>query len=76
MSEQIYNLAYEILSKEGNEHLLDDGLRHYLDDIEQQCCHAGGIVRSRQIVALAIVTWVKLNVLHERIKDLEEGLYQ
>ncbi len=72
MSEQIYNLAHDMLSKEGNEHLLEGGLACYLDDIEQQCLHVGGILTSRQIVAFAVVTWVKLCVLQKRIELLEK----
>tara|TARA_R100001244_G_C5114017_1_gene121852 strand:- start:225 stop:473 length:249 start_codon:yes stop_codon:yes gene_type:complete len=68
----IHELALQML--EVDELPLD--LRNYLDDIDMYAYRAGGIIQSRQIVALALVNYLDRKAYLKRIKDLEEEVHK
>ena len=66
----IHDCAMEIL---GVDELHLD-LRNYLDDIEMNAGLVKGSIRSRQIVALAIVTYLDRKELMRQIKLLQKDI--
>jgi len=63
----IHDCACEMLSVE--ELPLD--LRNYLDEVEMYANLAGGSIQSRQITALALVTFLDRKTLLKKIENLE-----
>lgn len=66
----VHDLACDMLSVD--ELPLD--LRNYLDEVEMYANLAGGFIQSRQITALALVTFIDRKTLLDKIEDLERRL--